>query len=149
MQLTKNELNRLKEKLAEVFADFPVEFAYLFGSQIKEKAGKLSDVDVAVFLSPKSSIADTISGFLEFQSFIKKAVNCEQIDLVILNDAAPVLKAEAVLKGERIYAKNLKRTLAFEKAVLDENEDMGYFYKVCSQNMAARIRQGRFGEKLR
>jgi predicted nucleotidyltransferase len=47
------------EQLRALFAPMPeVRFAYLFGSHARDDAGPLSDLDIAVFLSPEVSAFD-------------------------------------------------------------------------------------------
>lgn len=99
-------------QLKKIFQLYPVEAAYLFGSQIKDRAGKLSDIDLAVLLSLKRYSLDFV---LKLISEIKRALKREDVDLAILNDASPVLKHQAVLGGQRIYTKDEEKVLEFEK----------------------------------
>ncbi len=51
--MTSLDITNYEEKLEQIFSQRHVSLAYLFGSQAREKAEPLSDVDMAVLLSPK------------------------------------------------------------------------------------------------
>lgn len=111
------------EVLKNTFQKHGVSLAYVFGSQQKGLVGPLSDVDIAVLFNPAKtnySIPDLLSLTSELETFYPQ----KKVDLTILNNASPLLKKEAALKGETIFS-SLKpvQQFAFEKKVLEEYED--------------------------
>ena len=70
-------------------------FAYIFGSYVQGKDRADSDIDIAIYLEENLDI-DT---YLEIKIRLTEACKRE-VDLIILNDAKPLLKYE-------IYKNNL------------------------------------------
>ncbi len=111
------------QKLQNIFQKHNVCLAYLFGSQQKGQVGPLSDLDIAVLFNPTKKNY-TITDLLSLNSELKDFYPQDKIDLTTLNDAPPLLKKEAALKGETIYSSlNPSQQFAFEKKVLEEYED--------------------------
>lgn len=70
-------------------------FALLFGSAAKGRLHAESDIDLAVYLDPP------IEGFekrAEFAEQLERAVGRE-IDLIVLNDADPIISMQAIQEG--------------------------------------------------
>lgn len=133
-------------RLGNIFSLYPTEAAYLFGSQLKGKVGELSDVDIAVYFSPSRFNSLSLDIFLNLIGDLKRALGKQGIDLAVLNNASPTLKHEAVLGGQRIYAKDEKEALEFEKRILQEHEDTAFLRQTYYRYMQERIKNGRFGE---
>lgn len=91
-------VQRIKDTCNEIFADFDVEYCYLFGSYAKEKATEKSDVDLLIS-APISGmrffeLAETIREGLKKEVDILK---CEQLN----NN--PELMNEILKDGIKIY----------------------------------------------
>lgn len=86
-------LSTLKKRLA---SDRSVRFAYLFGSQARKDAGKLSDIDIAVFLQ---SNVDYFHYRLVLIERFEKALGVPKVDVIVLNSSPPVLSHEVVKTG--------------------------------------------------
>lgn len=95
-------------RLERSFRDDPpdgVQVAYLFGSHAEGRAHDESDVDVAVLLD-RSVFPDERSRFDErvrLTSRIVDVTNCNQVDVVVLNDAPPLLGRHIVARGQQFY----------------------------------------------
>lgn len=84
--LPKNIREKL-DNLADLFLRDPnIIFAYLFGSLSKGQPKPLSDIDLAVYLKAKKA-----GDYLLLFGKISKALETDEIDLVILNDSPPSL----------------------------------------------------------
>jgi len=95
-------------------------FAYLFGSQVEGKVGKLSDIDIAVYLDPKISEEKRFDLKLKILEELAKNLKTENIDLVILNDAPPLLAHRILKEGVLIFSKDEKERISYEvRAVLE------------------------------
>ena len=103
-----------KAKLKKIFEKNNVIFAYLFGSQVKGKIGKLSDVDIAIFFDkkiPRSKYFDIKLKLIgEFMDFFKR----NDIDVVILNEASPLLFHRILKEGKLIFSSDEKKRLDYE-----------------------------------
>ena len=96
--------------------------AYLFGSVAKGAAGRLSDVDVAVLLSEGCDL--TLDYRLYLMGELAEIIGRET-DVVILNEAPPLLRYEVIKCGRILYCKDECERVAFEERTLDEYLDMG------------------------
>jgi len=76
-----------------------VRLAYLFGSQARGEAGALSDIDIAVFFSESPSLDEHAA----MQVDLCRLLETDAVDLVVLNDASPLLKFDAVIEGKLVY----------------------------------------------
>lgn len=90
----------LKAQLAAVFQTFPeVEAAFLFGSEAEGRARADSDLDVAVLLACED--AELTLRLLEALA----AAGLDRVDLVVLNQADPVTRFEAVRANKLLFAR--------------------------------------------
>jgi len=115
------------KKISGLLDEIPqVEFAYIFGSRARGDAGSLSDVDVAVFLDYRVSFFEWR---LRLMEDLAKVLGSEHFDLVILNDASPVLKYE-VIRERCVIKESKNRRVEFEARVLGEYLDTAYLRSV-------------------
>jgi predicted nucleotidyltransferase len=78
--------------------------AYLFGSEAEGRAHRESDVDVGVLLAP-GSVPDDRERFalrLDLMGELAAELGGRQADVVLLDDAPPMLAKRIVLDGRRI-----------------------------------------------
>ncbi len=107
----------LAELLAPALAGFPdLVSAYHFGSSARGQGS--GDVDVAVLLSRQPD-HEVIGSLL---AALQDALGRDDIDLVILNSAAPILAFEAI-SGRRIVTGDAEAAAAFESLTSREYED--------------------------
>jgi len=118
----KNQLSKIiiKKLLKDIFAKYPVEFAYLFGSMASGQAGPLSDVDIAVYLEyhlPEKQQEEIIGAL---RSDIEKVLQMpDKIGLVLLNEELPpALERDIVYDGKLIYVKNDTARAYYETDVI-------------------------------
>ncbi len=92
--------------------------AYLFGSQAEGRTGKLSDVDVAVLLNGGSK-KELFQKKLEIGGELGNLLKREDIDVVVLNEAPPLISHRVVKNGKLLFTRDEKARLAYEvRAVL-------------------------------
>lgn len=91
-------LEQIKRLCAEVFANFNVEYCYLFGSYAKEKAKEKSDVDLLISTDEKGLRFYELAELLREK--LKKKVDL--LDLAQLNNN-PTLLQEILKDGIKIY----------------------------------------------
>lgn len=102
-----------------------VEFAYLFGSKASGKSGKLSDVDIAVFLNENLNKEERVNIQLKLLSEIIDLLKTDEIDLVVMNDISLLLRYNIIRYG-KILKDNEKR-IKTEAKILSEYLDMKYY----------------------
>lgn len=110
-------------------------FAYLFGSQVKETATHLSDIDIAVYLTnPPDGDAR-----LEILGDIIDTLKTDYVDLVILNNASLPLKIR-ILKASRLLVDKTPFVRhAFESATMRVYMD---FFRLENRILKQRILNG-------
>jgi hypothetical protein len=103
-----------------------VKFAYVFGSCARGDTGPLSDIDMAVFLDSR---VEPFDFRLRLMETLSRALGTERFDLVILNDASPVLRYEAMREG-RVIKESKSSRVEFETRTLAEYLDTAHMRDV-------------------
>ena len=102
-----------------------VESAYLFGSYSKGSETVNSDLDIGVFFNKKPDIMQLGS----LRADLQTKLHFENIDLVVLNNASPILRFEAVT-GQKIFSRDRSKEAELISLTAREYEDeMGMFNK--------------------
>jgi len=83
---------------------------YGFGSRARGKARPRSDVDLAVLLDRRLSLGDE----LRLRAEVVETLRRDDVDLVILNQAPPVICYEVVAAGRRLFARDPEAADDFE-----------------------------------
>ena len=118
--------------------DKRVKFAYLFGSRARGQAGPLSDTDVAVYLDRRIKHGDYR---LKLMEKLAKIIKSDNLDLVVLNQAPPLLRHE-IIKYGRILKDDASRRIPFEAEVIRECLDTAYLRQVQRAALVENIRKG-------
>jgi predicted nucleotidyltransferase len=125
-------------QLAAIFDDTPVLVAYLFGSQASMRAGPESDRDIAVLLAPTVSNRERGRWRLELIGRLIDVYHSDSIDLVVLNDAPPLLCFEVIRARHVLYNRDDEARVAFEVRTMQEWFDWEPRYRRMQQ---ARLRR--------
>ncbi|MGH7557196.1 MAG: type VII toxin-antitoxin system MntA family adenylyltransferase antitoxin [Gemmatimonadota bacterium] len=122
----------IEEQLRAYFRDQRppgVVSAYLFGSHAENRAHRESDVDVGVLLDrelhPRRE--DRFRVRVRLGSELIHAVHRNEVDVVVLNDAPPLLGRRIVTEGRRIYSEDLELDLEFVRNVQIRAADLKPF----------------------
>jgi predicted nucleotidyltransferase len=122
-------LNReeIIRKLQAFFRDLPeVRFAYLFGSLSSQTHNDLSDVDVAVFVD--SAVLDKDAHSYGYKATllteIMQLLKENRVDLVILNQAMPLLSFHVVRYGIPIYEVDRLSRIRFQAKAFSRYFDL-------------------------
>jgi predicted nucleotidyltransferase len=111
------------ERLRTLFASVEtVRVGYLFGSQVNEDTGPLSDVDVGVLVDP-SCLDDPTSCRAGLAHQIGVALETDAIDLLLLNRAPIELAYRVVAQGTRVYEESRVARVEYEAYVLGRYGD--------------------------
>ncbi|MEQ9715827.1 MAG: nucleotidyltransferase domain-containing protein [Candidatus Asgardarchaeum sp.] len=121
--LTKQEILKTVKELFERL-DYII-FAYLFGSYATGKVWAMSDIDIAVYVDPRK-VNDLFKLKLRLLGMLNDAFKTDKIDLVILNEAPPVLKYEILVKGILIFTKDKEIHTEFYLRATKEFFDFQY-----------------------
>ncbi len=119
--------------------------AYLFGSVARGRAGKLSDIDVAILVD-ESLIRPVRYGYrADILTDLMGRLHTNKVDLVVLNKVSPLLAHEAVRNGELIFCRNSERRVAFETDAFRRYVDTEPLRRIQGQYLDRRIAEGKFG----
>ena len=88
--------------------------AYLFGSQATGRAQPHSDIDVAVCVDERRAGHGCYGYQAELASALMSALGVNDVDVVVLNHAPPVLYHRVLRDGQRILSRDLRATTTRE-----------------------------------
>jgi predicted nucleotidyltransferase len=109
------------EALKRVFEDDKkVLAAYLFGSKARGTDVESSDYDIAVLLS--STPENLLDYYLHLLNRLSEILG-DRVDLIILNNAPPLLKHQVIKWGRPIYIRSERSRILFEASAQCEYLD--------------------------
>ena len=88
--------------------------AYIYGSVASGRARPDSDVDIAVLVSDKVMRGDSWKYRLELISSLMDALKRDDVDLILLNEAPPLLAHRALSKGKLVLERSASARIAFQ-----------------------------------
>jgi len=119
----KFSLKHLTQQIKDYFEKQPdVEFVYLFGSAVTGHIHGESDMDIGIFYQEKPDAERLFT----MQSKLEECIG-HPIDLVVLNDANPVLAYQIITGGRLIFSRNEFARYRFVLKVYQEYEDLTYY----------------------
>lgn len=134
-------LDRLRDAL-----DQPgVDAAYLIGSRARGTAGPLSDVDLAILHSPNLDSSSRLELRLQLMADAGAALGTTEVDVVLLNEAPPLVRHRALSEGVLLVDKVPSARVAFYVRTLNEYVDTEPLRRLMSDRLHASIREDRFG----
>ena len=119
--------------------------AYLFGSQARGEASALSDIDVAIYVDPAHLSRGGADADVEVATALMAALGTNQIDVVLLNRADPVLYHRVLRDGVRLLSRDLKQTTVREGRAISRYCDYVPQLKKIEAARLARRKRGEFG----
>jgi predicted nucleotidyltransferase len=119
--------------------------AYLFGSAARGSAQPHSDLDVAVYLADPRPKTSPFGYAADLAAELMRALGAPRVDVVVLNEAPPLLYHRVLRDGVRILTRDLRATTTREGQALSRYCD--YVPQLAKIEAAhrARIEAGRFG----
>lgn len=134
-----------RERLAAALDEPGVVSALLFGSQATGKAGPLSDIDVAVWLDPALDARQRQRRQLALTGAVSRALATDEVQVVVLNDATPLLRHRALRDGVRLVDRAPATRIRLEATALLEYLDTAPLRAALAVGLRHRIDEGRFG----
>jgi predicted nucleotidyltransferase len=101
------QLTDYREALSNYFAKVTgVTLAFLFGSQARQEASLLSDVDIAVLVDNSLTSAQRFDLRLRMIGELTDLLRSNDVDMTILNDASLPLQYRVLRDGVLLYCRN-------------------------------------------
>ncbi len=116
--------------------------AYLFGSEARDQANRLSDVDIAVLLDPGLTLEESVER--QLQMLIDLG---ELAQITILNRASPVLAFQAIKDGILLHARDRVERVAFEVHTMKTYFDARSMLEFHSEVLMKRIQEVGLGRR--
>lgn len=117
----------LEEKIKEVLGrERHVKLTYLFGSAALGETGKLSDIDVAVYLDESLPSEERFRLQLKLMGELASVLQTNKVDLVVMNDA-PLLLSYNIIKYGKLLKSDVQARVRVESSILSRYLDMKYF----------------------
>ncbi len=113
----------------------PVELVYLFGSVALQKAGKLSDVDIGIFLDESLDKKDRFQTKLRLISDLEDILKTDRLDLVIMNDAPVSLNFEIIKANYPLFIRDENLKVDLEQYIMSRYLDRQYYDKRWTNNL--------------
>lgn len=136
-----------REKLVRALDREHVVAGMLFGSQASGQAGPLSDVDIAVWLDPGLPPRQRSALRAELSLAAVEALGTEEVDVVVLNQAPPLLRHRALKGGLRLFERDPRARVRLETAALLDYFDTAPLRETLAAGRRRRIEEGRFGRR--
>jgi predicted nucleotidyltransferase len=114
--------------------------AYAFGSVVENRAHSESDLDVGVLLDRRIYPTERarFEAQLDLRRHLSPALVGREVDLVVLNDAPPLL-ARRIARGVRIHCDDPALDHAFQRDVQLRAADLEPFIRRMRRRLLARL----------
>ena len=119
--------------------------AYLFGSAAAGSAQAHSDVDVAVYLREPRPPASAFGYVADLTAALMHVLRINRVDVVVLNEAPPLLYHRVLRDGVRILSRDLRATTTREGQALSRYCDFLPQLQKIDAAHRARTAGGHFG----
>jgi hypothetical protein len=103
--------------------------AYVFGSVATGRARPESDVDIAVLLDPRLTGRRAFSHRLRLITELGAALGRRDVDVVILNDASPLLAHRVLATGRLIFERSASARVRFQVTTANRYADAVPLYE--------------------
>jgi len=119
-----------------------VELAYLFGSVAQGGEGKLSDVDLAVFLDESLDEKERFNFKLSLISVLEDILRTDRLDLVIMNDAPVSLNFEIIKANYPLFIRDEDLKVDLEHYIMSRYLDRQYYDRRWADNLIKKTAEG-------
>ena len=139
------DLFEKQAQLTQLFQTSPVDVAYASGSASARKlAGSFSDLDVGLLLLDKIKTAEYFDYQVYFVSELSKTLETADLDVVILNNASLLQRAQVINTWSLLFQRDQRRRVQFAARTTMEYLEFKKYDELQSKALAERVRGERF-----
>jgi predicted nucleotidyltransferase len=114
----------LAERIIDVLSARPeILEAYLFGSHARGAGQAHSDVDIAVFVDQEKVEPSPFGYRADLTAALMSGLGANAVDVVVLNQASPLLYHRVLRDGSRLLSRDLRATTVREGRALSRHCD--------------------------
>ena len=137
-------IREVSSKIREVAGDV-VLAGYIFGSTLKGHGFK-EDLDIGFLVREEALKEGVLKLGNRMYMGLRKALGRDDIDVVILNDAPPLLRYAVVKEGVLVYEGDRDERIEFEVRAMLEYFDFQHIRRIFWEDTLKRLRDGRFAK---
>jgi predicted nucleotidyltransferase len=130
------------DSVFDLLADNKVVLAYLFGSQARDQAGPLSDVDIAVLFVPGLSKQARFQHVLNLAYELGMILQRDDVQIVDLQEAPPLLRHRVYYDGRLLYCPDDAVRVRFETTALRDYVDSAPLRRLREEYLYQRFLKG-------
>ena len=139
------DLFEKQAQLTQLFQTSPVDVAYASGSASARKlAGSFNDLDVGLLLLDKIKTTEYFDYQVYFVSELSKALETSDLDVVILNNASLLQRAQVINTWSLLFQRDQRRRVQFAARTTMEYLEFKKYDELQSKALAERVRGERF-----
>ena len=132
-------------QLTSLFQTNPVDAAYALGMTAGKKVvGKYADLDIAVLLLDRIRANEFFDYRVYFMGELSKTLEITDVDVLILNQASLLQRAQVVRSYGLLYQRDQKRRVVFEARAVMEYLEFQKYDDLQSKALQERTRGERF-----
>src|SRR5205823_875640 len=142
---TDMDLFERQAQLHSLFQRSPVDAAYTQATSATRKfAGSFSDLDVALLLLDQVKTNEFFDYQVYFVSELSKTLETQGLDVVILNQASLLQRAQVIRSWNVLYQRDQKRRVAWATRTMMEYLEFQKYDDLQSKALAERTKSDRF-----
>ena len=139
------DLFEKQAQLTQLFQTSPVDVAYASGTASARKlAGSFNDLDVGLLLLDKIKTTEYFDYQVYFVSELSKALETSDLDVVILNNASLLQRAQVINTWSLLFQRDQRRRVQFAARTTMEYLEFKKYDELQSKALAERVRGERF-----
>ena len=117
--------------------------AYVFGSVATGRTRRNSDVDIAVLLGDNIRPSGMFRYRLRLISELGSALHRPDVDVVILNEAPPLLAHRVLSKGKLVFERSASARIRFQVMTANRYADLVPAFETYIHYLKKSVREGR------
>jgi predicted nucleotidyltransferase len=121
--------------------------AMLIGSHARGTPGPLSDVDIAVWHDPGLEPSARLQLQLQLTSDAGDALGTDEVDVVMLNRAPPLMRHRAIRDAKRLVERDHDERVRLETRAILDYLDTAPLRAELGRGLRRRMNEGRFGRR--